>query len=491
MKTVLRMTAPLLLAAAMLTACGGPKEEPVRPAETPAAAKAPESTAREAQPAGSTAPAADETPTSTALPTETPGPRMGQAAWKYTPGVNHPRDWRTAGRTPETVLAEAGTLLAGGENYLDAVDAATGRNTWIYRGKELLATAAGDRNVYLGTGPGEGYTISVKTEERMLQHDGPGVHAVDAATGEERWSLETGRRVRVLEAREGRVYAAADHELHALRADTGEKIWTFRTEKNPFTGRIGSLAAQDGEVFMFLPDGERLLAASAATGEKLWEAEAPGLNGMLTTGGPLIAGQRSGEESGVRALDPGTGAELWSYRTGVETHNLEESAQHDGRILYLETLPQSELRRQGAADAVSLETGEMVRRYTPSRKAGIYGISLGRNGMAFTLTQGDLEIFGPTVEIQALPDGETVWQSGGMAKVLARTEDGNLLVAHMKGAQSRHLAGTLAVEEISPDTGQVLWAVAPAIAGADRAWLEDGMLYVVINGFNAVHAFRR
>lgn len=78
-----------------------------------------------------------------------------------------------------------------------------------------------------------------------------------------------------------------------------------------------------------------------------------------------------------------------------------------------------------------------------------------------------------------------------MAGVLARTEEGNLLVAHMKGAESRHLAGSLALEEINPKTGRALWAVAPSTISADRALLEDGMLYVVINGFNTIHAFRR
>lgn len=121
---------------------------------------------------------------------------MGEAAWKYRTGTNHPRSWRTSEWDPETALAEGRTMLAGGESYLDAVDADTGENTWIYRRKELLATASGERNVYLGTGPGEGYTISVKTEEKMLQHPGMGVHAVYAATREQRWSLETGELVR-------------------------------------------------------------------------------------------------------------------------------------------------------------------------------------------------------------------------------------------------------------------------------------------------------
>ncbi len=121
------------------------------------------------------------------------------------------------------------------------------------------------------------------------------VYALDAASGDVRWTYETPWPVQSAPAfANGMVYVASDDgTLHALRAANGEQLWTFTTVFSgatliPFdilrSGPAPSPSVHDGRVYF---------AATA------WEA--------------------NGETDGtVFALDARSGEELWRYHTTAD-----------------------------------------------------------------------------------------------------------------------------------------------------------------------------
>jgi outer membrane protein assembly factor BamB len=116
------------------------------------------------------------------------------------------------------------------------------------------------------------------------------VHALDAVSGEARWSFTTGARVdSPPTVAHGRVlFGSADGHVYCLRASDGELVWRFRAA--PYDQRMtsfeqlesvwpvsGSVLVQDGTVYcivgrsMFLDGGLRLLTLDAASGRLLGE----------------------------------------------------------------------------------------------------------------------------------------------------------------------------------------------------------------------------
>lgn len=117
----------------------------------------------------------------------------------------------------------------------------------------------------------------------------------------------------------------------ALDAATGERLWTFDPEVPPAKAREAccdvinrGVAAWGGNLYVGTIDG-RLVAVSAATGEKVWEVQTTDPARPYTiTGAPRVVKGKvvignGGSEYGVRgyvtAYDAATGAELWRFYT--------------------------------------------------------------------------------------------------------------------------------------------------------------------------------
>jgi len=135
------------------------------------------------------------------------------------------------------------------------------------------------------------------------------VHALDATSGEKRWSYTAGGRVDSPPTiHDGRVlFGSADGWVYCLRAADGELIWRFRAA--PAERRMmafeqiesvwpvhGSVLVNKDIVYcvagrsMFLDGGMRLLRLDAATGRKISETVLDDRH--PTTGKPLDAGIR-------------------------------------------------------------------------------------------------------------------------------------------------------------------------------------------------------
>jgi outer membrane protein assembly factor BamB len=109
------------------------------------------------------------------------------------------------------------------------------------------------------------------------------VHAIDLATGEERWSVETGEEIDASAAVVNGVVYLTDFAgiVHALDAETGAERWRFLTgepEPESSPGIVGATVYVTG-------GAGTLFALDAATGLEQWRIAVPG-NGHSS---PLIA----------------------------------------------------------------------------------------------------------------------------------------------------------------------------------------------------------
>jgi outer membrane protein assembly factor BamB len=209
--------------------------------------------------------------------------------------------------------AVAGGLVyvAGGEfvyetdaapraGYLCGLDAATGIQRWRletvgYAGSPVVL----DDVVYVGTDSGH-------------------VYAVDANTGQERWHFGSGGDYSPPAVLNGVVYVVDNYHdggarsyLYALDAATGEERWHFRMDE---AGGIQTPAARDGAVYV--GTSSYFYALDAVTGQELWRFvfEDFAFSGAAVSQGMVFVG--SGTENGpgyVHALDATSGEERWRF----------------------------------------------------------------------------------------------------------------------------------------------------------------------------------
>ena len=109
------------------------------------------------------------------------------------------------------------------------------------------------------------------------------VYALDAGTGNLKWSYETGSDVFSSPAVEdGLVYIGSyDGKLYALKADTGELVWSYQTGDEVRS----SPAVADGMVYAGSHDFS-MYALDAKKGELVWSFK----TGSLVSSSPAVVG---------------------------------------------------------------------------------------------------------------------------------------------------------------------------------------------------------
>ena len=180
-----------------------------------------------------------------------------------------------AGGAREPTPTTSGPVTTTGHDTPTPTDPATpsgeGLEWWVDRGAPVTATpAVADGTVYAGTEDG---TVSA--------------HASD--TGETTWEHEADEQIQELTVGEGHVLAvsgttelSAGQKLYALDAATGDERWTF----SPTGWWLDLLAVHEGRVYVGTEDdvvgehNETLYAVGLEAGEPAWEA---------TTGDPREA----------------------------------------------------------------------------------------------------------------------------------------------------------------------------------------------------------
>ena len=282
----------------------------------------------------------------------------GETVWTFTTGASF----------RSTPAVAGGKLYVGGgdSGRFHALDAATGEPLWSYETGDRLTYAAPavvDGTVYFGTGWGT--------------DNGGWVYALDAATGALRWKHFVGPQIYFAPAvGGGRVYAASydAQRLAALDAATGEELWSLSRSGDSFA----AMPAYDGERLYvatnnFDTGAGSVLAVDAATGDLLWEAEGHGDgagNAPVVFGDLVIAG--SNANNWVVAYDRETGERAWVHAVGAAVSNSQLAAdgvlvggsQQDHRVWALDAYSGEQLWEDSVSDNVlsapALADGRLV-----------------------------------------------------------------------------------------------------------------------------------
>nr|WP_280882374.1 PQQ-binding-like beta-propeller repeat protein [Streptomyces pseudovenezuelae] len=223
------------------------------------------------------------------LPARTP--RLAESPAAATTGVSRRR----------VLLSFAGTVTAAGLGvtgwyFLNSDDDPTREARW----KSTAGSSFGGRPVVSG-----GLVFSSSWEGFL--------HAVDAATGKQRWKVRVGEERaddRSPAVSGGLVYASGTKCLYALHTDTGEERWRFPTGDNVYSAPTVS-----GGLVCVTGDDAYLYAVDAVTGKQRWkyatEADSNYKVSPTVSGGLVYVGM----SDDLYALDAATGKKRWNYRT--------------------------------------------------------------------------------------------------------------------------------------------------------------------------------
>ena len=146
------------------------------------------------------------------------------------------------------LLALAGrTVCWGTDRGLRALDLATGRTLWSFKGM-VRSVATDDRSLYVVTSGGS----MARPRDR--------VHAIELSDGRERWSRGVGGSAGAVAIQNGLVVTVGVPAVQATDAATGKARWSFECAKPAAAPLIS-----DGTIF--LPTASAILPGGQALGE--------------------------------------------------------------------------------------------------------------------------------------------------------------------------------------------------------------------------------
>lgn len=251
--------------------------------------------------------------------------------------------WRhTFPGTIEAIAPAGALVLVSSGQMLQALDARSGEVRWSHD--------AGERNVTsVVVAGGVAYALEA-SDTRKYSPRAQRIFALDAATGAERWSTNAqGEFVGELTLSEGRVLVGSTTGVLALDADDGSLAWTVPLDANkplaPLPGLVGAL----------IPDAA--VALRAEDGTEAWRIARPGC--MLTVSdriayqdGVLYIGGQAGAGECIGAYDLATQEPLWTLRTPFERNYTPTTPIPQGDRVYLSV--------GSAVRAYDAKTGEEV-----------------------------------------------------------------------------------------------------------------------------------
>ncbi len=248
--------------------------------------------------------------------------------------------FQAAEAVASTAAIVEGTVYLGcEEGIFYAIDLATGQEKWSFQAQDEV--------------PLQASPLVLKGMVYFGDDDGI-LHALDASTGKERWTFETdGQIFSSANHYQGRIlFGSYDAHLYCLEANDGRLIWKYETEGkihgSPGVFRQQAIVAgcDEGLHVVNITDGKLVerIAMGSVTGTSPAVAESGvyvGTYGNQVLGIDLAARKVrwrfedpdrqfpymasaaitkdtvviGGRDKCVRAFDPGTGQQLWSFRT--------------------------------------------------------------------------------------------------------------------------------------------------------------------------------
>jgi outer membrane protein assembly factor BamB len=262
------------------------------------------------------------------------------------------RKWAasTGGPIFATPLVAEGTVYVGSmDHYLYAFDARTGKPRWKFdAGTPLFATAGLQDGV-----------VCIGANERIF--------GVEVRTGKEKWTQPAGSFFQSRAASADGVFYLGgwDNTLYALDAQTGQPRWTAKMGRANggkgalsfyYSPAITSPTVAEGRVFVCTNDGT-LHAVNAKTGQDEWTARAPGdsfgYSSPLYVDGKIYLGGL-GPNGDIYAVSAKDGSLLWRCTTGAE--NYDSSPAMAGRFVVIGSV-------QGKLSWIDVESGQLKYQY--------------------------------------------------------------------------------------------------------------------------------
>ncbi|WP_314222275.1 serine/threonine-protein kinase [Streptomyces zaehneri] len=239
--------------------------------------------------------------------------------------------------------AVAGDLVYVTSFEVHALDVATGRRRFKTR-DVAWSMAVADGRVHASDGPtlfaldaregGDLWRLSTDAWVYSLKADrgtvvtgtrGGGVQAWEASAGQKLWEItgcqtdfESPEAGPVLH--EGTVYVWQDARLRALDARTGEERWSYPVGDTASCGGVPVRVTPAPDGYVYLSAGTRVLAVDVASGMVRWHFEAPAVflspptfvPGPAVTGGGVYLADYLGT---VYAIDATDGRDRWRIAT--------------------------------------------------------------------------------------------------------------------------------------------------------------------------------
>ncbi|MES4904536.1 MULTISPECIES: serine/threonine-protein kinase [unclassified Streptomyces] len=215
------------------------------------------------------------------------------------------KKWEFTGRWAERLWAADGlvyTRTVVEPISMCALDAATGARKWEF----VSPTNAFDgrsSSAHMGTEVVGGVAYVVGSSAETYDQK---VHALDAATGKQKWSVRAGDGddlgFGALTAIDGALYVRGRDQTYALSMASGETKWSITSPDRQ------ELVGADGVVYVSeTADNPHVQALHAATGTRKWTSPISG--GSLRIAGEVLYVVSKNKEA-VYALDAATGARI-------------------------------------------------------------------------------------------------------------------------------------------------------------------------------------
>jgi outer membrane protein assembly factor BamB len=255
-------------------------------------------------------------PTPTPDPAEEPGAALANTATIPMFRGNAARTGEQPGPAPLTRPVVRWKSFVGGETYASPLI----RDDLVYvatKAGSLVALTMRDGQEAWRADVGDYVARSTPAlgADTLFVSAGYALLAIDAATGEERWSVPLRFAGSCSPVVSGHLVYAATQEGHvtAFATETGEEIWHYRNDHLLF----GSPAVADG-VVVIADEGGIVTAIAADSGRELWQEPAGGevfATPAIVNGTVHIATS----EPALVAFDLQTGAERWRRAAGGES----------------------------------------------------------------------------------------------------------------------------------------------------------------------------
>jgi outer membrane protein assembly factor BamB len=219
------------------------------------------------------------------------GPQTGVSASKLPAKLAVLWTFKTEDSIEGAVAVRGGVVYVGSmDEHLYAVDFATGKRKWKYKGGPFKASPAmRDGVVYAGDLDGV-------------------LHAVGAARGEKRWTFETGAELSAVNFFGNEIlFASHDEHLYCLTAQ-GKRRWKFKTDGPIF----GAPAVAGGRTFLVGCDSKmHVLDIARGKEERSVNLDAQTGASAAVGGAHLYVGTMG---NAVRAINWKKGAASWTFR---------------------------------------------------------------------------------------------------------------------------------------------------------------------------------